>query len=667
MKRITSLLIALLLMCTIPFTSFADESDLNNSKTEIKKLLYISQVNKAIEVANILQYPELPTGCESVALTILLNHLGYPADKLEIARKYLPKLDFYWENDQLYGADIKTTFAGDPESKNAYGCFAPCIITAAESFFTDKGYDGEAVDLTGTPFEELLSKYIDNDIPVLIWITGWGLAEPVYTDSWRTPEGGTVLWPGNEHCVVLTGYDDDAGIVRVSDPMEGNVTYDYETLKKRYIELGQQAVRIKTSRDTDTDTKRPEPDSIIGDTNGDGKITAKDSISIQRYVINLLQLDDYQLALSDVNTDGKVTNKDSLSILRYTISLSDNNQTGKELKSTILGEWTNSVKDDYTNLSFSENGTVSIQSAKTPWSTIASWSMVRNEITVSLFGQKHIYIYSNGSLVKSTDNTSIFVRDTSSPEKETDDPNRDNGKETADQGIKETPDESDKETQDQGIRDDDPPEKSTRKQIDVENMLQNPDLPTGSESVSLTMLLNHLGYPADKFEIVRKYLPKQAFYYVDGELYGADFRTTFAGDPEDPDSYGCYAPCIVTTANNYFADKNLNGKAYDLSSTDFETLLSDYIDNDIPLIIWITNYDLEPSSLSTVWKTPDGQTVQWRRPEHCVVLTGYDREKGIVYTSDPLYGNKGYDYDTLVARFNEMGKQAVLIRNRQNS
>ena len=197
--------------------------------------------------------------------------------------------------------------------------------------------------------------------------------------------------------------------------------------------------------------------------------------------------------------------------------------------------------------------------------------------------------------------------------------------------------------------------------IEVESILQLPELPTGCETVSLTMLLNYLGYPADKLDLARNYLPKQEFYYVDEQLYGADFVTTFAGDPEDDASYGCYAPCVVVTANRYLRANAYKGTAYDLTGTDFELLLRGYIDHDIPLVIWITNYELEPSNLSTIWKTPEGKTVQWRRPEHCVVLTGYDRERELIYVSDPIYGNRSYDYDTLVERFGEMGKQAVYI------
>ena len=45
--------------------------------------------HKIIDMENILQNPELPTGCESVALTMVLNYLGFDLDKTTIADDYL--------------------------------------------------------------------------------------------------------------------------------------------------------------------------------------------------------------------------------------------------------------------------------------------------------------------------------------------------------------------------------------------------------------------------------------------------------------------------------------------------------------------------------------------------------------------------------------------------
>ena len=61
--------------------------------------------------------------------------------------------------------------------------------------------------------------------------------------------------------------------------------------------------------------------TLCGDVNSDGKITAKDSMLIQRRAVNLVKFSDDQLKTADVNGDGKVSASDALSILRYTVNL----------------------------------------------------------------------------------------------------------------------------------------------------------------------------------------------------------------------------------------------------------------------------------------------------------------------------------------------------------
>ena len=58
-----------------------------------------------------------------------------------------------------------------------------------------------------------------------------------------------------------------------------------------------------------------------GDINGDGKVTAKDSMTVQRYAIKLAQLTDEQLKAADVDKNGIVNAKDALYILRCSINL----------------------------------------------------------------------------------------------------------------------------------------------------------------------------------------------------------------------------------------------------------------------------------------------------------------------------------------------------------
>ncbi len=208
-----------------------------------------------INVDNILQLPQLPTGCEAVSLTILLNHLGFKVDKMTIAEKYLPKQAFYMKNGVLYGANVVNTFAGDPRTSYSYGCFAPCIVTTANNYLKSHGSDMEARDISGEHLEQLFEKYIDKGQPILIWITSNELSEPYRAEQWVTADGKKINWLRNEHCVVLTGYDREKKLVYVSDPLVGNTSYDYDKINLRYEQMGCQAVSIEERADGD-DTER---------------------------------------------------------------------------------------------------------------------------------------------------------------------------------------------------------------------------------------------------------------------------------------------------------------------------------------------------------------------------------------------------------------------------
>ena len=199
--------------------------------------------------------------------------------------------------------------------------------------------------------------------------------------------------------------------------------------------------------------------------------------------------------------------------------------------------------------------------------------------------------------------------------------------------------------------------------IDVNCILQNPELPMGCEAVSLTMVFNYFGYNADKMSMATYYMPRADVYYDEtNTMHGPDFRYTFAGDPADPKAYGCLAPCMITTAQNYLNDVGGGLSTFDASGSSFEDLLTNYIDNDIPLLLWVTGGLVQPY-YSHTWITPSGEQMSWLKYEHCLVLTGYDLDKGIVYVADPLAGNVAYSYDLVKQRYYELGQQSMgLIR-----
>ena len=52
--------------------------------------------------------------------------------------------------------------------------------------------------------------------------------------------------------------------------------------------------------------------------------------------------------------------------------------------------------------------------------------------------------------------------------------------------------------------------------------------------------------------------------------------------------------------------------------------MSDYIDKDIPVIMWAT-IDMKPWYNGDHWYY-NGKKIQWIAPEHCLLLVGYDDE-----------------------------------------
>ena len=106
----------------------------------------------------IFQMPELPTGCEITALTMVLNYYGMEADKVEMATKYLPtqELNLYYGSDgRLYGNDLNQYFIGNPTTENGYVCGTGAIVTAANAYLQDQGSDLTAVDYTGADVDTL--------------------------------------------------------------------------------------------------------------------------------------------------------------------------------------------------------------------------------------------------------------------------------------------------------------------------------------------------------------------------------------------------------------------------------------------------------------------------------------------------------------------------------
>lgn len=244
---------------TTPTTSITTSttSTTTSTTTTVTTTTITTTLPNAVKlpVACILQNdsPSLPTGCEATALTIALNYDGFSAEKTDIAKTYLPKMLFYTLNNIYYGADFQYVFPGDPTTSYGYGCYAPAIVATANAYFTAQKNASYAENISGTNFSDLLS-YVANGRPVVFWAT-MGMCAPGTGGSWTTPDGDTVTWKSNEHCLVLTGYDKSAGTVEVADPLRGNVTYDMALVAQRYEQMGKNAVVLHSTTDSKTETE----------------------------------------------------------------------------------------------------------------------------------------------------------------------------------------------------------------------------------------------------------------------------------------------------------------------------------------------------------------------------------------------------------------------------
>jgi len=190
--------------------------------------------------------------------------------------------------------------------------------------------------------------------------------------------------------------------------------------------------------------------------------------------------------------------------------------------------------------------------------------------------------------------------------------------------------------------------------LEVQNILQNPDLPAGAEVTCLAIVMHYLGEYADKVALAENYLtiaePGTASPYV-----------AYLGDPKVAEgSYGCYAPVLVDAANRYLADKGSRKRAVDVSGSTREDLFRQ-VKRGTPVIVWGTT-NMASSSVIAEWEL-EGETFQWLENSHCTVLIGYNKTKGTVIVADPLRGIIEVDMEKYFARYNDRNSSAVIISN----
>ncbi|KRK99014.1 hypothetical protein FD04_GL000164 [Secundilactobacillus odoratitofui DSM 19909 = JCM 15043] len=128
-----------------------------------------------LNVPLIAQRPELPTGCEITAVTMMLKYIGADVTKVQLAK------------EMPYDAsDCDKGFVGDPFTDNGNSIYPPALLALISK------YAGHATDLTGATLTDL-QRELDANRPVVIWVGEF--------DGFHT------------HALTLIGYDADHVIV----------------------------------------------------------------------------------------------------------------------------------------------------------------------------------------------------------------------------------------------------------------------------------------------------------------------------------------------------------------------------------------------------------------------------------------------------------------------
>ncbi|MDD3277796.1 MAG: C39 family peptidase [Lachnospiraceae bacterium] len=186
-----------------------------------------------LDVEEIYQLPELPTGCEITSLTMLLRYYGFKdAEKTMMADQYL-----------VYADQYVTGFYGDPTTEKGAGIYPPGLVETTDNFLQAHGSSLYAKNLTGSTMD-ILYAYLAHGDPVVVWSTQY-FNDNIPSGIIESYEGIDYEWDYNEHCIVLTGYNFATGTVTVHDPLEGIVERDAQRFQELYEGLGSMAMVIQ--------------------------------------------------------------------------------------------------------------------------------------------------------------------------------------------------------------------------------------------------------------------------------------------------------------------------------------------------------------------------------------------------------------------------------------
>ena len=194
-------------------------------------------MSKIIKV-EFLSQKQYPTGCESVTTITCLHYWGNNISVDDFINNYLESGEIFEKNNQLYAPSPFDKFVGSPYAEFSFGCYEPVIEKALNKLFREKDLNFEIKNLNDVAIEEIITNYIDKNIPVIFWAT-MRMEETSYKRSWIIPETGEkYYWKRKENCLLLVGYDNDKDGYYFNDPLcdDGLILYNKALVEQRHKE-----------------------------------------------------------------------------------------------------------------------------------------------------------------------------------------------------------------------------------------------------------------------------------------------------------------------------------------------------------------------------------------------------------------------------------------------
>lgn len=161
--------------------------------------------------------------------------------------------------------------------------------------------------------------------------TGGNFGEKnVYAFSEHEPQKGDIVYidndsdPEADHVGIVYAVDDD--YIYTVEGNTSNRVYDIKYSRESGVQFYYSDTTIVYYGVPDygvegTEDKEPETPMLLGDVNGDGRITSADALMVMQSSVSLIELSDEEKARADINSDGMVGSRDALMLMQISVNL----------------------------------------------------------------------------------------------------------------------------------------------------------------------------------------------------------------------------------------------------------------------------------------------------------------------------------------------------------